>query len=516
MGFATLVSRVLGMVREMVYAGYMGDSPVAGIFKLAYTIPNLFRRLLGEGALTAAFIPTFKDKERNEGEASMWESANAVLSATLVATGVIVLLAWAGLSAALASQAWSGETRLVLELTRLMFPYLMLVCVAAILIGMLNSRGHFFVPAMGAAMLNVVMILAVFLIAPRFGASLEQQVYGLGVGILLAGVAQVIYQVPTLWKQGFRFRWITPWKHPTVVEVTRKMIPGTLGVAAFQINVLFTQLLAFHVDPVINAAFDYAVRLMEFPQGIFGLSLATYLLPTLSGMAAEKKYPEFRSTLVRGLEHLLFVNLFASGLLLALAEPMVRLILERGAFTATSTDRVSFALTCLAPGLVFFSMVHVLARAFYALGDTRTPMRIGAFCLAMNLLFAWWLIPAFRQGGMGIANTLSSLMNVGLLLFALRKKLPAIDFSGMKRSGQGMLACAALACLVALGVRMMWTQWLGHATLPARLGEVFGPILISGLVYAAVSWWSGISSAKEILRLAGSKFRSWTGFQGTG
>lgn len=511
LGFATLISRVLGMVREMVYAGFMGDSPIAGIFKLAYTIPNLFRRLLGEGALAAAFIPIFKEKERNATEAEMWETANAILSATMVATGAIVVIAVTGISVALSQLRLSAETRLVLELTRLMFPYLILVCVAAVLIGMLNARGSFFVPAMGAAMLNVVMIFAVFFIAPAFGTSLEQQVFGLGVGILMAGMAQTGYQVPSLWKQGFRFRWIVPWKHPAVAEVARKMIPGTIGVAAFQINVLLTQLVAFNVDPIINASFDYAVRLMEFPQGIFGLSLATYLLPTLSGLAAEKNYPEFRSTLRRGMEHLLFVNLLASALLLALAEPMVRLILERGAFTEMSTRRVSFALSCLAPGLVFFSMVNIMARAFYALGDTQTPMRIGAFSLMMNLLFAWWLIVPFRQGGMGMANTLSSMLNVGLLLYAMKRKMPSFEVRESMMSAFSVLSCAALAGLVAVGARLAWTQWIGHATLATRMGEVFLPILAATAVYLGLSWWLGIGSAREMIRLAWGKIRGREG-----
>ena len=213
------------------------------------------------------------------------------------------------------------------------------------------------------------------------------------------------------------------------------MIPGTLGVAAFQINVLLTQSLAFWVDtpdaPII-APFNYAVRLMELPQGVFGVSLATYLLPTLAGLAAEKKYPDFRATLEQGLGHLIFVNALASVLLVVLAEPMVRLLFERGEFTSLSTSRAALALACLAPGLVAFSLVNVLARAFYALGDTRTPMRISLACLALNLVFALWLITSLRQGGLGIANTLSACLNVGLLLHALRRKLHTLDLAKLR------------------------------------------------------------------------------------
>ena len=314
-------------------------------------------------------------------------------------------------------------------LLRIMFPYMLVICLTAIFMGMLNARGHFFIPAAGALVLNFVMIASVLFLAPRLGRNLDQQIFGLAIGVLIAGVAQAAFQLPTLRREGFRYRWVTPWRDETVREVVIKMVPGALGVAAFQVNVLFTNGMAFWVDPQIVASFDYAVRLMEVPQGVFGISLATYLLPTLAGLAAEKNYPEFRATLRQGLSYLVFVNLIASVLLVVLAEPIVRLIFEHGKFDAGSTRRASFALTCLAPGLVAFSMVNVLARAFYALGDTQTPMKISVVCLALNLVFALWLILPFRQGGLGIANSLTSACNVGLLLYALRRKLSRLDLS---------------------------------------------------------------------------------------
>src|SRR5487761_2364058 len=361
MAAATLLSRVLGMVREMVYARFMGDGWVASAFALAFTIPNLFRRLLGEGALTAAFIPIFKAKEKTHGEIEMWRAANAVISGLIVAAAVIIGLAMLGISLALAVHHFGAQTELMLRLLRVMFPYMLLVCIAAACMGMLNARGHFFIPAMGATMLNVVLI---------------------------AGVAQAAFQMPALWREGFRYRWVAPWHNETVRLVVTRMIPGTLGVAAFQINVLLTQTIAFWVGPHIVASFNYAVRLMELPQGMFGISLATFLLPALSALALDKNYPEFRTTLRHGLSTLLFANLIAAILLVVLAEPIVRLLFERGAFTAASTERAALALVCLAPGLVAFSTVNILARAFFALGDTKTPMKISLACLALNLLIA--------------------------------------------------------------------------------------------------------------------------------
>jgi putative peptidoglycan lipid II flippase len=289
--------------------------------------------------------------------------------------------------------------------------------------GMLNARGHFFIPAMGATMLNVVMIASVLWLAPHLGQKLDEQIFALAIGVLAAGVAQAAFQLPTLWRDGFRYRWVSPWRNETVGRVVRQMIPGTIGVAAFQINVLLTQTIAFWVSPQIVASFNYAVRLMELPQGMFGISLATYLLPTLSGLAAEKKYPEFRTTLRQGLGTLVFFNLIAAVLLVVLAEPIVRLLFERGLFTSDSTHRATLALMCLAPGLVAFSAVNILARAFYALGDTKTPMQISLVSLALNLVLAAALVVPLRQGGLGLANTATSICNVWLLIYALRKKI---------------------------------------------------------------------------------------------
>ncbi len=508
MGAATLASRLLGMVREIVYARFMGDGWVAGAFQLAFTIPNLFRRLLGEGALTAAFIPLFKAKEKTAGETEMWRAANAVISGLIVAAALIVGLVLIGVSVALWAGTFTAKTRLMLELLRVMFPYMLLVCLAAIFMGILNARGHFFIPAMGATMLNVVMIASVLWLTPGFGATLESQIFALAFGVLAAGLAQAGFQLPVLRREGFRYQWVSPWRDETVRQVVRQMIPGTLGVAAFQINVLLTQGLAFWMDtpdaPII-APFNYAVRLMELPQGVFGISLATYLLPTLAGLAAEKKYPDFRATLRQGLGHLIFVNALASVLLVVLAEPIVRLLFERGEFTPLATSRAALALACLAPGLVAFSMVNVLARAFYALGDTRTPMRISLACLALNLVFAIWLLTSLRQGGLGIANTLSAVCNVGLLLHALRRKLHTLELAALRQSLVRILAATAFAGAAAWWLAGCWEQAVGHATLGRKIGAVFAPAAAAAVLYATVTHAFKVPQAREITNLLRQK-----------
>ena len=500
-GAATLTSRIFGLVREIVYARFMGDTWVASAFIMAFTIPNLFRRLLGEGALTAAFIPVLKEKEALAGDQEMWRAANAVISALLLMTSAVVVIAVLVISGILLIGISDGQTLLMLKLLRLMFPYLLLVCLAAIFMGILNSRGYFFIPAFGATLLNVVMIASVLLLAPRMGLALSQQVYALAIGVLVAGVVQAAFQFPQLRREGFRFQWVSPRGNETVRRVARQMAPAILGVAAYQFNVLFTQLFAFWVGEEIVASFNYAVRLMELPQGLFGISLATYLLPTLSGLAAEKKYDQFRATLRQGVGYLIFVNLLASVLLVTLAEPIVRLLFERGRFHEDATIRATSALVFLAPGLVAFSLINILARAFYSLGDTRTPMKIGAFCLLLNVIAAAGLIWHFRQAGLGMANTFSGIVNVTLLIFALRKKLGRLQWGEMKTYLPALAGAAIAAAATAWVLRLWWESQLGHGPFLNRLGAVFVPAILASAAYIGLGAWLRIPFVSELFNL---------------
>ena len=509
MAGATLLSRLLGMVRVMIYARFMGDGPIASAFVYAFQIPNLFRRLLGEGALTAAFIPLFKNKEKTEGDKAMWHTANAVVSALVVISALVIGLVMLGLSAALMWGEFDTHTRLMLELLRVVFPYMLLVCLAAVFMGMLNSRGYFFIPAMGATLLNVVMIATVLLVAPRWGEDLGVQIFALAFGVLVAGVAQAGFQLPYLYREGYRLRWVAPWRNDSVREVVRKMIPATIGVAAFQFNIIITQTLAFWIErssgAQIVASFEYAVRLMELPQGVFGVSLATFLLPTLAGLAAEKQFPEFRENLRRGMGYLFFVNAIAAAMLMVLAVPMVRLLFEHGAFTADSTRRASFALMCLAPSLLTYSAVNVMARAFYALGDTKVPMQISAVCLCLNIVVLLPLIFMFpkglQAGALGVANALSSLLNVGLLSYALKRKMPKWEIQSLLRPLAGMLLAAVVAGGVAWFLHRQWVANLGYETVWLKIGEVFAPAIVAALVYWGITAAIGLREARDLFAL---------------
>jgi putative peptidoglycan lipid II flippase len=323
----------------------------------------------------------------------------------------------------------------------------------------------------------------------------------------VAGVAQAAFQLPSLRREGWRLAWVTPWGNDTVRAVVTKMGPGIIGVAAFQLNVTLVQLVSFWVDPVIVASFSYAVRLMELPQGVFGISLATYLLTSLSGLAAEKKFPEFRATLGQGLSYLVVINSLAAVLLLCLAEPIVRLLFERGEFGPESTQRAALALQCLAPGLLAFSMVNILARAFYALGDTQTPMKVSVFCLGANLLLSILLLEPLRQAGLGLANSITSCLNVWLLLRALRKKLGELELAEVKRSLKPVLAASIVVSILAWPGYQAWDTQFGHATLAARLGGVFVPAVLTSVLYWAVLWADKLRAAMEVAALIQKRLR---------
>lgn len=498
-GAATLLSRILGFVRESAYAAFMGTGPVADAFFLAFQIPNLFRRLLGEGALSSAFIPVFKETERKEGVAAAWRVGLACTWAVFLACTAICAVLLVVVTVLIRFSNIDIHTELMFRLMRWMLPYLPLVCVAAGFIGMLNARNHFFLPALGATMLNVAMLASIWWLAPQFGAELHQQVFALAIGVVVAGIAQAAFQIPSLVSEGFRFRWLSPWKEPAVREVARRMGPSVIGVAAFQINTVLCQSFAYSHGREIISSFNYAVRLMELPQGVVGISLATVMLTELSTLAVDKKFPEFRSTLTEGLQQLIFLTLLPLVLLLTLSEPIVRLLFERGQFQAASTSQVTLMMLCLSPSLMAFSLNNVLARAFYALGDTKTPMRISLAAIAANFVAAFVSVSLMPKAGLAIANSASSTMQCFLLFYALKRKQPKFDLPALFAPVARMAVAGLVAAGVAFATLSLWNRWIGQSGLTARLGATFVPMGLAAGGYFLAATLLGIREASDVL-----------------
>jgi len=495
---ATMTSRVLGLVREMVFASFMGQGLVASAFFYAFTIPNMFRRLLGEGALSAAFVPLFTERLHKEGKDAAWRAANSVASAAAVALVAIATLVVGGLCLTLALADLNEAHRLILRLTATMFPYMIFICLAGLAMGVLNSMRHFFVPAFSPVLMNIVLIASVFVICPQFGQTLETQVMGLAVGVLFGGIVQLAYQLPQLWREGWRPRWSLNWRDETLRRVGMLLAPSVIGVIAYQINVIVARTLGFFVGDYVPAALNNADRLMELPQGVFGVSLATYMLPALSAIVARGAMEEFRVELGRALRFLMTITVPATVGLIALGEPIVRLLFERGRFDAESTQHCAFALQFSALGLSFYSSTSIIARGFYALKDTRTPMYAAVVSMVMNVIFSLFLMWPLKEGGLALANSLSAMFNAAVLFILLRRRVGMLHGSALAATAARIALAALIMAAACWGTHHWLAGWLSPATLMHNLALVFGPIAVGVAVYFAAAF---LLAREEVLAI---------------
>ena len=522
LGAATMASRVLGLVREMVYASFMGQGGVASAFFIAFTIPNLLRRLLGEGALSAAFVPVFTDRLQRDGRAAAWRAANSVASVLAVGLVGVTVLAVIVLGMLLTvspetiqhllvrfaelfhakrpASDGAATIPLILRLSQVMFPYTIFACLGAMAMGMLNALRHFFVPAFSPVLLNIALIGSVFLICPFFGSAPEQQVFGLAVGVLIGGVFQLAYQLPQLWREGWRPCWHFDCRDETVRQVAKLLAPSVIGVVAYQINVVVGRLLGLAVGDYVPAALNYADRLMELPQGVFGVSLATYMLPTLSAIATRGAMEDFRVEIGRALRFLMTISVPATVGLIVLGEPIVRLLFERGRFDAESTRHCAFALQFSVIGLTFYSSTSILARAFYAMKNTKTPMYVALASMVANIAFSLCLMWPLKEGGLALSNSLSAVLNATLLFILLRRRIGSLH-GGALASAAARIALAALIMAAACWGAHHWlAARLAATTLTHNLVLVLVPIAVGAAVYFAAAFVLAGEEMRAILR----------------
>jgi len=447
-GAFTSLSRVLGMVRDLLTAGMFGTSLSMSAFVVAFRIPNLFRRLFGEGALSSAFVPVFMEARKKDGETSAWQLASRVLS--LAGIALIVLTAAGMLLAGyLMADVQDGTQRaIILPLTRIMLPYMFFICLAALSASILNSYHHFTIPALSPSMMNVVWILSVLLICPLMGDTLEEKIFGLAWGVLLSGVIQLGMQIPVLKKFGFHFRFSLVWNDPRVWKVFLLMGPATIGLAVTQINVMVNSLMAAWIGPWAPAALFYSERLLYLPQGILATAMSTVLLPVFAGHTAEKRSAELLVTMNHTLRMLMFVMIPASIGLFVLSRPIVQMLFEWGQFDAQSTDLTSIALQCYAPGLLVFSMSKVFVPAFYAHQDTRTPVAVGIACvllnLGLNILFIMTLPTHLKHAGLAASTVVAEAFNGLVLAWFVHRKMGSPGWTRMIRSAMKALFAALL------------------------------------------------------------------------
>ncbi len=419
----TLVSRLLGLARECTYAYFFGTGELLSAFRVAFMVPNLARRLFGEGALSAAFIPVFASALRDPDPRHARTLAGGVLTLLGAALGGLVLLGEAGvLTAYLLAQS------LTLKLTAIMLPYMALICLTAFLGGLLNTLHRFAAPAAAPMILNTVVVLAMVAAYWFGGLGGRDLIYVTCGAVLLAGVMQVGLQVLALRRTTFRPAFNRNWGHPDIRTVAALMGPTILGLSTVQFNTFLDILIAkvFVPDGQGPAVLGYAHILYQLPLGVFGIALATAIFPLLAARAAEGDRVGLRHTVERGLRLSFFIALPASVGLILLRYPIVVTLFQRGSFAAASSDRVTRALVCYAIGLWAYSLQQILVRAFYSLKDSRTPVRISMSMVALNLTLNLILVHPLGEAGVALATAISATLQVIWLGVALSREIPLL------------------------------------------------------------------------------------------
>ena len=486
----TLVSRVLGLVREQVFAMLLGAGDYADAFNTAFRLPNLLRDLFAEGALSSAFIPTYARAMEEGGRARAHQLSSRLLTLLAVALGGLVLIGLvfaAPFVHALAPgfAAVPGKLDTTVSLARIMLPCLPLVAFAAMTMGMLNAQERFAMPAAAPAMFNVVIIgWAVLLWAMGFGPAAVAM--GWAVGTLLGAAAQFLIQVPPLWMDGWRFRPEWAPDDPGIRAIASLLAPATVGLAAVQVNIFVSTVFASR-EPGAVSWLQYAFRILYLPIGVFGVAVGTVAATGLARRAAAGDLDGLRETLRRSISLVAFLTVPASVGLMVLGRPIVRLLFERGRFQALDTENTATALALYAVGLVAYTGVKVLAPAFYALGMPRVPLLASASAVVANLLVIAILHAAlgFRAIALGVA--LGSLLNMAVLAAAFERRVGGLFTrplaAGLLRMALGALA---MAPMVGLGARAIEARVGTHGLLAQALGGLV-PVAIGILVYAAAS-----------------------------
>ncbi len=449
-----MASRVLGLVRDQVLASMFGAGNAMDAFNVAFRIPNLVRDLFAEGAMSAAFVPTFTRHLTTKGKESAWRLGNNVINALLVLTGLIAALAFVFATPLVTLFAGDyasvpGKLDLTILLTRIMLPFLTCVALAAAFMGMLNSLHKFFIPALSPAMFNVATIVCAVTLVPVMPMVGLPPIAAIAIGTVVGGIAQLVVQWPLLRREGFAYRPMLDWSDPGLRRVLVLMGPGTIGLAATQVNVFVNTVLATGQGTGAVSWLNLAFRLMYLPIGLFGVSIATATLPAVSRHAAQEDTTAVRTTIADGLSLMLMLNVPATVGLMVLAVPIVRVIFEHGAFTAADTAATASALGYYALGLVGYSVVRILSPSFYALGQNRTPVIVSVVTVVANVVLNLALVRVFGYRGLAFGTSLAALFNAVTLLVLLRQLLGGLDEVRVLRSLVKIAAASAAMGLTA-------------------------------------------------------------------
>lgn len=489
-GSATLTSRLLGLVRDQTLAFLFGAGNAMDAFNVAYRIPNLMRDLFAEGVMSSAFVPTFTRRLTQQGRASAWQLGNQLINALVVVTGLLVLagIVFARpLTEVIAGDYADvpGKLELTVTLTRVLLPFLTLVAVAAALMGMLNSLNRFFTPALSPAMFNVGIIFSAIVLVPVAPLLGLDPIVAIAVGAMLGGLGQILLQVPSLVREGYRYRPELNPSDPGLREMLRLVGPGTVAGAAFQINLLVNTILATGEGTGAVSWLSYAFRLMYLPIGLFGVAIATATLPVVSRYAAQSELDGVRQTVSSALRMMLMLTVPALVGLMVLASPIVALIFERGSFASSDTAATATALAFYAPGLLGYSAVRITVPCFYALKDSVTPALVSITSVVLNIILNVILVRHMGYRGLALGTSIAALFNAGVLLYLIRRRIGGLDSRRLLVAFLKISIVAAFMGGAALGIHeWLVTIWPG-SHLVAQLMRV-GTSIATGLVVVIV------------------------------
>ncbi len=500
----TILSRITGFIRDVLLANLFGTQAAAQAFFVAFKIPNAFRDIMGEGAGNAAFVPVFCECLQKKPRADFLKLVNSLLRVTF---GISILLVLAGIVFSpgivrLVAPGFSSDIAkfdLTVRLNRLLFPYLALITLSAFMMSVSNSLKSFAAPAFSSVVFNIVLILGIFSITYF---AFPEPVYALCVAVLIAAVAQVLFQFPLLWKKGIDFRkggvYRDVFKEPVIRRVGRLVAPRIVGTSIYQLNLFVDTIFAsfaFWVGDGAIAAIYYANRIIQLPFSVFGVALSNAALPNMSADSANRDMDKFKTTLLFCLKAVFLGVIPLTVGILVFAQPLVQVIFQRGSFDAYSTSITAFAVFFYAFGLVSYVGVRFLSHAFYALQDTMTPVKVSALGLLMNIILnsLFVFVFKFQISGLAMASSISASVNFYLLYRALNKRISfnfGHDFSSM------VVKSFASSAVVVLIISWIWQRWSYSDPTFLKMCVVF---CLGAVLYAASLWVCRVREAKELL-----------------
>jgi len=471
MGSATFASRILGLIRDIVIAGFFGATAATDAFFLALTIPNLLRRLLGEGTLTASFVPVYTDYlTHRPHEAPRVVHVTTTITITLLFVLTILGIALSPWIVKLQAPWWNDpeQIKLTVLLTRICFPYLFFIGLVALAMGILNSHRHFFAPAVAPCLLNISIIACVLFLSPK----VYPPIVTAALGFALGGLVQLLLQLPFLKARGITFRLNFNLRHPALRRIALMMAPMMLGIGAYQFNFVISRLLATKLPEGSVSYLFYAFRFFEFPQGIFTIALGVAVLPSFARLVSGGKMEEFTEGVNFSLRIMLFITIPAMVGLIILRVPILNLILQRGDFTYHTTLMTAQALLYYSLSLWAYGGIQVLSRAFYALDEVKTPVTTAIGALIINSLLGFILMGPLLHAGLALAMSIAAIVNVSLLAFFFHRKTSGLrprDLAAtISKTAVATIPVALVAIFIERGYK--WTESGGYVVKIPLLG----------------------------------------------